>query len=194
MLAALAAVLILVTLLVLAGLFAGCETAVISVNRMRLKNMEEAGLHKAKVIIELLHHPHRLINALLLGTNLAIVGATAITTLLIKRYADIRGAELEFLTTLALTPFVLLFCEIIPKTIFRFKANTLSLKFSGFIQFFYNFFLTATLLIEGMARFFLRDTLESKSMSQKQVVSKEQLKLLLKMGVQDGALDRRSEE
>ncbi|MDD2717440.1 MAG: hemolysin family protein [Candidatus Wallbacteria bacterium] len=177
-------------LMLLTGLFSGLETAVISVNRLRLKNMEEAGLSKAKVLNSLLSNPHKLIDAMLMGTNLCMLGAAAVSTSLMNHVFNFSGTELEFYNTVILTPVILVFSEVIPKTIFRINANKLSLKFSAYLDFFYNFFYPLTVFIEGFSSLFFKSLKEIEFSAQRHVVTKEELQMLLKMGVKDGALDK----
>jgi len=178
----------IIFLLIFSALFSGSETAIISLNHLRLKSMENAGLSKAKILLELLKKPHRLINSMLLGTNLSVVVATTISSaLVINMMGENYSKSNELYTTLILTPIVLIFCEIIPKTIFRFRANILSLRFTHFINFFYLLFYPLTSFLKAFSNLFFSKN--EKVSEHKNVVSKEQLKILLKMGVQNGALD-----
>lgn len=152
--------------------------------------MEELGLKKAKVLNALLEKPHFLIDTMLLGTNLTIVGATTIFSELISNFGISKHIEQEFYTTIILTPLVLIFGEIIPKTIFRFRANILMLKFSHYVNFFYNLFYPVVFILERISSLFILSNNKESNEVKHHIVSKKQLKTILKMGVQEGVIDK----
>ncbi len=105
---------ILAVLIALSAFFAGTETALMAVNRYRLRHMAKAG-HRGAVIAEkLLARPDRLIGMILLG-NIAVHSASAaITTFLtLKLFGEVWiSAAIGVLTV-----FILIFGEIAPKTL-----------------------------------------------------------------------------
>ncbi len=99
--------------LVVAGMAAAAETALTSVNRIRIKNQAEEGDRAAKRIERLLHQPHLFITTILVVSNLAVIMASTLATL-IAVDLDFNGAEV--ISTVVLALVVLIFCEITPKT------------------------------------------------------------------------------
>ena len=101
-------------LLVFSGFFSGSETALLSMNRLRLKylvNKKEPG---AKQLEAILHPPDRLISAILVGNNLVNIAVSVFaTTFFVKIY----GEKGEIMTIIILTPLLLIFAEIFPKTL-----------------------------------------------------------------------------
>ncbi|HEU5398791.1 MAG TPA: CNNM domain-containing protein, partial [Gammaproteobacteria bacterium] len=71
--------------LLLSAFFAGSETALMSLNRYRLRHLARAGHRGAVVAERLLRRPDRLIGLMRLGDTLANVIATSITTLIALR-------------------------------------------------------------------------------------------------------------
>lgn len=118
---------LLVTLVVLLGFsafFSAAETALMAVNRYRLRHLAKKH-HKGAIIAEkLLERPDRLLGTILIGNNFANIFASSITTIIALRYWDDVGLALA---TLALTIAILIFGEVTPKTLAAFKANKLSL-------------------------------------------------------------------
>lgn len=98
-----------------AAFFAGMETGVISLNRMRLRHLAEQGDKAARILQNFLEQPDRLLGTTLVGTNLFIVMGSVIS-------AD-RGAILgpwgEALTGIVTTALVLIFSEYLPKAWFQ---------------------------------------------------------------------------
>jgi Mg2+/Co2+ transporter CorB len=100
--------------LVLSAFFAGSETALMSLNRYRLRHLARAGHRGAQLAERLLKRPDRLIGLMRLGDTLSNVAATSLTTLVALRIGgDSAVAIAGGILILAL----LIFSEITPKTL-----------------------------------------------------------------------------
>jgi putative hemolysin len=99
--------------LVIAGLSAAAETALTSINRIRIRQQAEDGDVTAKRIERLMREPHLFITTILIVSNLSIITASTIATL-IAVDLDFNGAEV--VSTVILSIVVLIFCEITPKS------------------------------------------------------------------------------
>jgi Mg2+/Co2+ transporter CorB len=104
----------IVVLLVLSAFFSATETALMSLNRYRLRHQARSGHRGARVAEWLLQRPDRLIGLILLGNNTVNITAAALVTILAQRLGG-QGAVL--VATFILTIVVLIFCEVAPKTI-----------------------------------------------------------------------------
>ncbi|UCD57105.1 MAG: HlyC/CorC family transporter [Candidatus Hydrogenedentota bacterium] len=118
--------------LILSGLFSGIETGIISLNRVALRQRKEKGDRRAVILSKLLRRPERLLATILVGNNLVNVTATII--FLIWATSLWGTTQAELLTPLVLTPLILIFGEILPKALFRQKADTLSPAFARFLR------------------------------------------------------------
>jgi Mg2+/Co2+ transporter CorB len=107
-------VVLIIVLLVLSAFFSATETALMSLNRYRLRHLARSGHRGARVAEWLLQRPDRLIGLILLGNNAVNIKAAALVTVLAQRFGG-QGAVL--VATFALTVVVLIFCEVAPKTI-----------------------------------------------------------------------------
>jgi Mg2+/Co2+ transporter CorB len=105
---------ILLILFILSAFFSGSETALMSLNRYKLRHQAEKGRPSAKLAQKLLHNPERLITIILIGNNLVIILITQIATMLGYSLAGDAGIAIA---TGTLTFVLLIFGEIIPKTI-----------------------------------------------------------------------------
>src|SRR5689334_25319394 len=76
---------IVVVLILLSAFFAATETALMSLNRYRLRHQAQAGSRSARLTEQLLATPDRLIGIILLGNVFANFGAAAITSLVAFR-------------------------------------------------------------------------------------------------------------
>ncbi|NRD73091.1 DUF21 domain-containing protein [Shewanella sp. VB17] len=105
---------ILFVLLIISAYFSGSETAMMSLNRYRLKHLASSGNKGAQRAIKMLERPDRLIGLILIGNNLVNILASAIATIIgIRLFGDVGVA----IATGALTLIVLVFSEVTPKTI-----------------------------------------------------------------------------
>jgi Mg2+/Co2+ transporter CorB len=107
-------VILIIVLLVLSAFFSGTETALLSLNRYRLRHQARSGHRGARLAEWLLQRPDRLIGLILLGNTAANFTAAALVTVLAQRLGG-QGAVL--VATFLLTVVVLVFCEVAPKTI-----------------------------------------------------------------------------
>jgi Mg2+/Co2+ transporter CorB len=103
----------LVALLVFSGFFSGSETALMTLNRYRLKHLADKGNKRAQLAERLLSRPDRLIGLILLGNNFVNILASAIATLIALR---LGGEGAIAAATFILTIVVLIFAEVAPKT------------------------------------------------------------------------------
>ena len=113
----------------LEGFFSGAEIAMISASRIKIQHKVSKGDKASLIVSDLLNTPDRLFTTTSLGTNLAVVTSTAIfTAYMISRLGPQYGPQYgDVLTMLLLSPFILLFGEIVPKVIFQNAADTLVL-------------------------------------------------------------------
>jgi Mg2+/Co2+ transporter CorB len=105
---------LLVVLLLLSAFFSGTETALMSLNRYKLRHKARAGHRGAKLADQLLQRPERLIGLILLGNNAVNISASALVGVVSVQ----MGGELGFaIGTASLTLVVLIFAETAPKTL-----------------------------------------------------------------------------
>jgi putative hemolysin len=99
-------------LLALSAFFSGSETALMSIDRLRVKYLARKGRAGAARLEALLDRPDRLLGAILIGNNLVNIAASVFATALC---IELFGKHGELLTILILTPLLLIFGEIGPK-------------------------------------------------------------------------------
>jgi Mg2+/Co2+ transporter CorB len=103
-----------VVLLALSAFFSGSETALMSLNRYRLRHQARAGNRAARLAEHLLLRPDRIIGLILLGSNAVNTAAAALATIIALRLGG-EGAIL--IATPIVTLVFLIFSELAPKTI-----------------------------------------------------------------------------
>ncbi|NDV91130.1 DUF21 domain-containing protein [Alteromonas sp. 345S023] len=102
-------------LILLSAYFSSSETGMMSINRYRLKHLQNEGNRSAQRVQKLLDRPDRLIGLILIGNNLVNIAAASLATIIcIRLFGDYWG---PFAATLGLTLILLIFAEVTPKTL-----------------------------------------------------------------------------
>ncbi|MEM9878160.1 MAG: HlyC/CorC family transporter [Pseudomonadota bacterium] len=111
-------------LLVLSGFFSGSETALTAASRARLRLLESEGDKRAARFGALVEVPERFIGTILLGNNLVNIMASALATSVM---IQVFGESGVIYATLAMTALVLVFAEVLPKTLAISRADQMAL-------------------------------------------------------------------
>ncbi len=106
--------LLLVLLIFLSGFFSGSETAMMALNKYKLRHLVRKGHWRAGVAARLLERPDRLIGVILLGNNFVNIAASSVATLITLRLVGESGIAIA---TGLLTLVILIFSELTPKTL-----------------------------------------------------------------------------
>lgn len=115
--------LIFIPLLLLEGLFAAAEIALVSANRRRLHHRAEEGHREARLALQLLAWPEYFLATTLLGAYMAAAANTVLVTAFLL---GMFGQAAEVPVMIVLPPLVLILGEIIPKSIGRQLATLLA--------------------------------------------------------------------
>ncbi|RAW96719.1 magnesium/cobalt efflux protein [Photorhabdus sp. S8-52] len=101
-------------MVIVSAYFSASETGMMTMNRYRLRHLAKQGNHSARRVEALLRHPEQLISLILIGNNLVNILASALATIIgMRLYGDAGVA----IATGILTFIVLIFSEVMPKTI-----------------------------------------------------------------------------
>ncbi|HAG52191.1 MAG TPA: hypothetical protein DCL21_00190 [Alphaproteobacteria bacterium] len=101
-------------LILCSAFFSGSETALMSSSKPKLHKLEEEGNQHAKSVSKLLDKPAELLSTILLGNNLVNIAASALATV---AFTKLFGEAGVVYATLVMTFLVLVFAEVLPKTI-----------------------------------------------------------------------------
>ncbi len=123
---------IIAAFILLAGYFSGTETAIISTSKLKLKTIiNNSKAKKAKRVLALIENPDKVLSSLLVGTNLCVVSAASLSSMLfIRKY----GESGEYYSTFVLTIIILIFGEILPKAVFRKISIPILINTIGFLE------------------------------------------------------------
>ena len=120
---------VLIILVILSGFFSSAETALSTVNRVRLRSLaEEENNKRAARVLSILDNYSKMLSTILIGNNIVNLSASALATTLAMKISLPVGIATGILTI------VVLICgEIVPKTWAMLFADKLSLAYSGII-------------------------------------------------------------
>ncbi|MGZ9409540.1 MAG: HlyC/CorC family transporter [Methylocystis sp.] len=114
----------------LSAVFAGSETALTAASHARMHSLEKEGDKRAAAVNRLLRQRNRMIAALLLGGTLVNIGGSAFTTSVLVVVAGDNGAVYA---TVIMTVLLLVFAEVLPKTLAINHPDETSLRVAKFI-------------------------------------------------------------
>ena len=118
-------------LVFLSAFFSSSETALVTVNKIRMKNMAENGDKRAARVLKVTSDSGKMLSAILIGNNIVNIGASSIATILAT---DIFHDAGPGIATGVLTLVILIFGEVSPKTMATIKADSFALLIAGIID------------------------------------------------------------
>lgn len=146
-------ILALLILVVLSSFFSSAETALTTVNRIRLQALSEEGNKRADIVLKTIENSSKMLSAILIGNNLVNNFSAALATALaIKMF----GSGSVGIVTGALTILILIFGEITPKTYAAANAEKLSLAYASVILALMKVLTPVIFIINRICRFLLK--------------------------------------
>ena len=184
-------IILLIILIALSSLFSCSETAFLSVNKIKIRNMAEEGSKKAKTIEKMLNNSDRLFSAILVGNNIVNIGASSLSTATIMSiFGD--GAEIIAYATGIMTLLILIFGEITPKSLATKNADSLALTLTPFVKFTYVVATPVVLFLNIITGFFIR--LLGGDKTSGPTLTEEELKTIVTVGHEEGVIEKEEKE
>ena len=174
--------------LVLSAFYSGSETALVSVNKIRLNQLVESEDAKASIIHRLVESPQRMLALTLVGTNLANVLIAQLGEGLVARGLPNLPVSLQgLIATAGITALLLIFGEILPKTVFRIKADTLAIRYAYPLRVSEMIFAPLIYIVQNLTQFLIK-LIDRSARSQSPDAQREELRLLAIIGERSGNL------
>ncbi|MBO5572626.1 MAG: HlyC/CorC family transporter [Clostridium sp.] len=178
---------ILLVLLILSGFFSASETALTTVNRIRLINLQENGDKRAKTVLRVLDDRDRMLSAILICNNIVNLYASSLATMLA---ADLWGSRAVGAATGILTLAVLVFGEISPKTASTYYSEEISLRVAGIIWFLM-WLLTPVIVIVNRLSHLVLALLHVDLNRRGDTITEDELRTMVEVSHQDGEIEER---
>ena len=175
--------------LVLSAFYSGSETALVSVNKIRINQLVESKDSKANIVHRLVESPDRMLALTLVGTNLANILIAQFGDRLTEKVLPTNAANLqEPIAIVWVTTLLLIFGEILPKTIFRVKADSLALRYAYPLRFSELVLAPLIYFVQTLTKFIIR-LIDRGTNATSPDAQREELRLLATMGERSGNLD-----
>ena len=151
---------IVLCLLLMSAFFSSAETALTTVNKMKIKALTEEGHKNAKTVEKLIENPSKLLSAILIGNNIVNLTASSLTTTLMTNICKNIGMEEQAsliigIGTGVLTVLILIFGEITPKTLATIYSTNISLAYGSIIYFLTQFLTPVIFIVNKLSTCFL---------------------------------------
>ena len=118
-------------LVIMSAFFSGSETGMMAINRYRLKHLVKENNKSAKRVSKLLERTDRLLGVILIGNNFTHTLATALATVIAIR---IWSDNAVLAVTVFMTIVMIIFAEVMPKTIAALKPESVALPASYLLK------------------------------------------------------------
>lgn len=181
---------ILAILLLLSAFFSSAETALSTVNRVRIRALAEEGDKRAATVQTILDHYSKMLSTVLVGNNIVNISASSLATTIA---IDLWGSYAIGFMTGALTLFVLLFGEIVPKNWAMCSSEKISLSYAGIIHFLM-IVLTPLIFIVDKLSGFVMALLHIDPSKKTDAMTERDLKTYVDVGHEDGAIESEERE
>ncbi|MDU5224418.1 MAG: hemolysin family protein [Finegoldia magna] len=179
----------LVFLVAMSAVFSSSETAITSVSKIKVRQLDQKDNKNAHLLKKLHDNMQTTISTILIGNNIVNIAASSIATILFTNIFHQNGA---LISTVVMTVFVLIFGEVIPKTIAQYKNKSVALKFSRFIYFltivFKPIVKVLNLLTRLIIKLFIGDDEDSSTLTE------EELKTLVEVSEEEGVIKNQETE
>jgi len=161
--------------LLLKAFFSGSEIAMVNSDKVKLRHMAKTGDRGAALVIKLFRTPDVILGTTLVGTNLATV---TISTLGALVFIEHFGSAGDLISVIVLTPVLLIFGEVVPKSIFQQKADTMASRLIVGLRFFSYLFYPVIFIFSRVARLFTR-IVGGGTIPQNMFITREELRVML---------------
>ncbi|MFC1462163.1 hemolysin family protein [Verrucomicrobiota bacterium] len=165
--------------------FAGIETGVISIHRMRLRHFVKQGATGARTLEHFLNDSDRLLGTTLVGTNISTVVASVVAASIAVRLSPAYG---QILSAVVVAAVVLIFCEYLPKAWFHSRPIERCRRFAGLLRAAEIAFWPISKALIWVTNWLVSRQQTHSFSKPVPFVTKEDLKLLAREGEKDGIL------
>lgn len=176
---------ILVLLLSASAFFSSAETALMTSNKLRIRNLAENGDKRAEKVLEITANTDKMLSAILIGNNIVNLSASALsTTLTLKLF----GSSLVGVATGVLTFLILVFGEITPKNVASKNAEDMALKYIGIISLLVIVLTPVIYVVNKVAGIVI--SLFVKNNDDNNMVTEDELRAMVEVSHEDGVIEK----
>lgn len=183
-------IIILLILLALSAFFSSNETALMSVNRIRLRSLADEGNKRASMALDILEDQMpKLLSAILIGNNIVNISASSLATTLAYSF----GGYMVSIVTLILTVLILIFGEITPKNYATINAEKITLRYIQIFKFLMTIMTPVIFIINLFSRGVMRLMRVDPDAASK-AMTEEELRTIVDVSHEDGVIESDEKE
>ncbi|MCG3085026.1 hemolysin family protein [Anoxybacillus sp. LAT_35] len=180
---------LLITLILLSAFFSASETAFSSVNKIRLKNYVDEKRRGSKKALYIAENFDQALSTILVGNNIVNIAAASISA---KVATDLFGGSTGLvISTVGMTILILIFGEVLPKSLAKEHAESFSLLISDVLYMLIQLFTPVTALLVMLKK------VVSKLVGQRAdvpSVTEEEIKVMVNLSEEEGVIDNKEKE
>lgn len=175
----------LIALLVLSALFSSSETALTTVNRIRIRTLARQGDKRAMTLLAVLQNPEKMLSVILIGNNVVNLYASSLATTVTL---SLFGSKLVGVATGILTLAVLVFGEVAPKTMASRNAEQIALRAAGPVKCLMWLFTPLVFVVNNLARLVMK-LFGADRPGKRELMTAEELRTIVQVGHEDGVIE-----
>ena len=175
---------ILIILLILSAFFSSAETALTTVNKIRIRSLADEGNKRAKSVLKVTDDSGKMLSAILIGNNIVNLSAASLTTSLAYSF----GGSMVAIASGILTVLILLFGEITPKTTATIHSEKMSLLYAPVIHFFMKVMTPFIFVINGLSTVVLL-LLRVDAKAKNTAMTETELRTIVEVSHEDGVIE-----
>jgi putative hemolysin-related protein len=171
-------------LLSASAFFSSAETALMTSNKLKIRNMAEAGDKRATKVLDIMANTDKMLSAILIGNNIVNLSASSIsTTLTLKLF----GSSLVSVATGILTFLILVFGEITPKNVASKNAEDMALKYIGIISILVIVLTPFIYIVNKVSGLVI--SIFNKNSDDNNMVTEDELRAMVEVSHEDGVIE-----
>ena len=175
---------IVIILLSASAFFSSAETALMTSNKLRMRNLAENGNKRAAKVLKVTENTDKMLSAILIGNNIVNLTASSISTALTLK---IFGSKLVGIATGILTFLILVFGEITPKNVASKNAEKMALAYIGVISFLVTLLTPVIFIVNTVAKFVI--SIFNKNGDDNNAVTEEELRAMVEYSHEEGVIE-----
>ena len=175
---------IVIILLSASAFFSSAETALMTSNKLRMRNLAENGDKRAAKVLKVTENTDKMLSAILIGNNIVNLTASSISTALTLK---IFGSKLVGIATGILTFLILVFGEITPKNVASKNAEKMALAYIGVISFLVTLLTPVIFIVNTVAKFVI--SIFNKNSDDNNAVTEEELRAMVEYSHEEGVIE-----
>lgn len=170
-------------LIMFSAFFSASETAFTKANLLRLRSYADEKKKGARRAIYVCEHSDKALSTILVGNNLVNIASTTICAYLFSKFI-MNPTLSNILNTVIMTVFILIFGEILPKSISKANPDKFAMQFSGFLYFLIKVLTPITFVFGG-----LQKLVTKKQQNDEPTVTQDELESIIDQMSEEGVID-----